>query len=152
MGDFTGLSNLSWTISDSNRFYSVQGSRVTNYTIQPIVTFCVNIPRGLTVPTYDLEGDLSMHVVIFSMTEASACPIFVPAADGLIQDNQALFSVLCEPYYTPNEIFYNSSRETRNHFYRRGAALALGAASLYSVLVVRLYRFSPRLRPALTGG
>ena len=39
MGDFTGLSNLSWTISDSNRFYSVQGSRVTNYTIQPITTF-----------------------------------------------------------------------------------------------------------------
>ena len=60
MGDFTGLSNLSWTISDSNRFYSVQGSRVTNYTIQPIVTFYETNPRGLTVPTYDLEDNLSI--------------------------------------------------------------------------------------------
>ena len=37
------------------------------------------------------------------------------------------------PAFATNEIFYNNPRNGCNHLYRRGAALALGAASLYSV-------------------
>lgn len=30
--------------------------RSTNWSYRPVMTFYLNIPRGLTVPTYDLEG------------------------------------------------------------------------------------------------
>ncbi len=40
-----------------NRVFRLQVWHNNHYMNSPIMTFYLNIPRGLTVPTYDLEGE-----------------------------------------------------------------------------------------------